>query len=176
MYVAAVVAAVEAAALTSIGRHFGDIRILSPFALGQPHVVDRVLDRVQARTCSEHPAGEDPFDFALQSDLIDFDKGIRIGRFGRRPRVANARRHLERAKLHGFVDRDIERNDPSGDLVETRKYRCRIGDALRRRLNHNFVAGLRRRICLLRNIARRAGPGGSAVGGCEGVDTYCCGR
>ena len=67
-----------------------------------------MLDRMQARARGKHPAGEDPLDLALQSHLVDFDKGIGIRRLGRRPRIAHARRHLERAKLHGLVDRDIE--------------------------------------------------------------------
>ena len=67
-----------------------------------------MLDRVQARTCGEHPAGEDALDLALQRHLVDFDEGIGVGRLGRRPRVADARRHLQRAELHRLIDRDIE--------------------------------------------------------------------
>ncbi len=75
-------------------------------------------------------------------------KDGRVLRFSRRPRVAGARRHLERAELHGFVQRNIERDDAAGNLVETREGRGRIGDALAfRRLGHRL-----RRRCWRRQI------------------------
>ena len=64
-----------------------------------------MLDRVQARAGGEHPAGEDALDLALQRHLVDFDEGVGVRRLGRRARVAHARRHLQRAELHGLVDR-----------------------------------------------------------------------
>ena len=63
-----------------------------------------MLDRVQAGARGEHPAGEDALDLALQRDLVDLDEGVGIRRLGRRARVADARRHLQRAELHGLVD------------------------------------------------------------------------
>src|SRR5262249_47749211 len=59
------------------------------------------------------------------------------------------------AELHRFVDRDIERNDAPGNLVETCKYGSWIGDALRRRLDHDRVARLRRRVRRLWGGSRR---------------------
>ena len=124
-----------------VGGRFRHRRILAAFAVGQPHVVDRMLDRVQAGARREHPAGEDALDLALQRHLVDLDEGVGVRRLGRRPRVADARRHLQRAELHRLVDRDVERDDAAGDLVEAGEHRGRIGDALRRRLDHDLVAG-----------------------------------
>ena len=59
----------------------GDHRI---FAIREPDVVDRVLDRVQAGARCEHPTGEDALDLALQRDLVDLDERIGVGRLGRR--------------------------------------------------------------------------------------------
>ena len=138
-----------------IGRHFRHSRLLAAFAIGHPDVIDRMFDRMQARACGKHPAREDPFDLALQRYLVDFDETVGIGRLGRRTRIANARRHLQRAELHGLVDRDVERNDAAGNFVETGKYRRRIGNTLRRRSHHHFIARLRRGIGRLRRVARR---------------------
>src|SRR2546430_1255579 len=54
------------------------------FAVLQPHIVDRVLDAVQARARGEHPAGEDALHLALQRDLLDLDEGVGVRRLGRR--------------------------------------------------------------------------------------------
>ena len=86
----------------------GNRRRLRAFAVGQPHVVDRVLDRVQAGARREHPAGEDALDLALQRHFVDLDEGVGLRRLGRRARIADARRHLQRAELHGLVDGDVE--------------------------------------------------------------------
>ena len=114
-----------------------------------------MLDCVQAGTGRKHPAGEDTLDFALQRHFVDFDKGVGVRRLGRRPRITHARRHLQRTELHGLVDGDVERDDAAGDLVEAGEHRGRIGNALRRRLDHDFVAGLRRGIGRLRRRAAR---------------------
>ena len=89
-----------------------------------------MIDRVQARACGEHPAGEDPLHLAVERDLVDLDEGVGLRRFGRRARVADPRRHLQRAELHRLVDIDVERDDPAGDLVEAGEDRDRIGDPL----------------------------------------------
>ena len=102
----------------------GDSWRLPAFAVGQPDVVDRMLDRVQARARGEHPAGEDALDLALQRDLVDLDEGVGVRRLGRRPRVADARRHLQRAELHRLVDRHVEGDDAAGDLVEAGEHRA----------------------------------------------------
>ena len=64
-----------------------------------------MLDPVQAGARGEHPAREDALDLALQRHLVDLDEGVGVGRLGRRSRVAGARRHLQRAELHGLADR-----------------------------------------------------------------------
>ena len=60
---------------------------LSTFAVGDPDVVDRVLNCMQARARGEHPSGENSLDLSLQRHLVDLDKGIRIWRFRRRARI-----------------------------------------------------------------------------------------
>ena len=87
---------------------FGDRGGGAAFAIGEPHVVDRMLDAMQAGARREHPAGEDALDLALQRDLVDLDESVGVGRLGRRARVADARRDLQRAELHRFVDGDVE--------------------------------------------------------------------
>ena len=46
------------------------------------------------------------------------------------PRIADARRHLQRAELHRLVDIDVEGDDAAGDLVDAGELGDRIGDAL----------------------------------------------
>ena len=91
----------------------------SAFAVGQPDVVDRMLDAVQAGAGGEHPAGEDAIVSLLFGDLIDFHEAVGPRRLGRRPCVADARRDQQRTELHRFVDPRFERDDAAGDLVET---------------------------------------------------------
>jgi hypothetical protein len=101
---------------------------------------------MQAGACGKHPAGKYPLDFAFERNFIDLDKCICIGRFSRRPRIANPRGNLERAELHRFTDRRIERNDAAGDFVEPREHGTGIGDLLRRHLGDDRVVRLYRRI------------------------------
>ena len=108
----------------------------------QPDVIDRVLDPVQAGARGKHPAGEDALDLALQRHLVDLDEGVGVRRLGRRAGVAGARRHLQRAELHGLADRHVEIDDAAGDLVEAGEQRALVDDLLRRRLDDHLVAGL----------------------------------
>ena len=110
---------------------------------------------MQAGTRGEHPAGEDAFDLALQRHFIDFDEGIRVGGLGRRPRVAHARGDLQRAELHRFSDRRVERDDATRDFVEPGKHRTAVRNLLRRHFGDNGVVGLRRGVRRLRR--RRIG-------------------
>ena len=145
---------------TRLGRG-GDRWLLRAFAVGEPHVVDRMLDRVQARTRGEHPAGEDALDLALQGDLVDLEEGVGVRRLGRRARVADARRHLQRAELHRLVQRNVERDDAAGDLVEAGEHRRIVRDLLRRRRDHDLVVRRRGRgRRLAGRAARLALPGG----------------
>ncbi len=114
-------------------------------AIGQPDIVDRMLDTVQAGARRKHPAIEDALDLALKRHLVDFDESIGVGRLGRRAGVANPRGHLQRAKLHRFADRSVERDDAAGDLVEPGEYGARILDLLRRHLGDDRVVRRRRR-------------------------------
>ncbi len=59
-------------------RGFRHGRTLPAFALSNPHVIDRMLDRMQAGARREHPAREDALDLALQRHLVDFDEGVGI--------------------------------------------------------------------------------------------------
>ena len=90
-----------------------------------------MLDGVQAGARCEHPAGEDPSDFALQRHLVDLDKRVGVGRLGRRARITGARGHLQRTELHGFTDRCIERDDAAGNFIEAGKYRATVLNLLR---------------------------------------------
>ena len=101
-----------------IGWRFCNVGIFSAFAVGQPHVVDRMLDCVQTGARREHPAGEDALDLALQGDFVHFHECVGVRGLRRWARIANARRDLQRAELHRLVDGDVERNDAAGDLVE----------------------------------------------------------
>src|SRR5262249_54071555 len=139
----------------------GDHRI---FAGGEPDVVDRVLDRVQARARREHPTGEDALDGALQPHLLDLDGGVGVGGRGRRAGVADRRCHLQRAELYGLADGGIEGDDAAGDLVEAGEHGGLVGDLLRRRLGDDLIARLRRgiggraaRLALAGRIDRRGG-------------------
>ncbi|CAI2935061.1 protein of unknown function [Aminobacter niigataensis] len=110
-----------------------------------------MLDGVQARAFGEHPAGEDAPDLAVERDLVDFDERVRLRLLVLRPRIADTRRHLQCAELHGFIDIDVESDDAAGDLVDASELGDRILDALR------LGCGLRRRLSLARGRLGFAG-------------------
>jgi hypothetical protein len=85
-----------------------------------------VLDGVKAGALGEHPAGEDALLLAGQLGLVHFDEGCSIRRLRRRARVADARRHLERAEGDGLIDRHFEMRDAARHLVECGEHRDRI--------------------------------------------------
>jgi hypothetical protein len=87
-----------------------------------------VLDGVKAGALGEHPAGEDALHLAGQLHLVDLDEGGRVGRFRRRARVADARRHLQCAELHRLVDGNLEMRDAPGHLVERGEHGNRVLD------------------------------------------------
>src|ERR1700733_11378348 len=113
-----------------------------PFAVGQPNIVDRVLDAVQAGAGGEHPARENPLHLALQRDLVDLDKGVGVGGFRRRPRIAGVGLHPQRTELHGLADVGVEIDDAAGDLVEAGKARLLVDDLGGGRFGDHLVAGL----------------------------------
>ena len=104
-----------------------------------------MLDAVQAGACREHPAGKDPLHLALQRDLVDLDKGISVGGFGGRARVAGVGLDAQRAKLNGLADILVEIDDAPGDLVEAGETRLLVDDLLRRRFGDDLIARLQRR-------------------------------
>ena len=68
-----------------------------------------------------------------------------------RPRVADARRDLQRAELHRLVDIDVEGDDAAGDLVDAGELGDRIADAL----------GMRRRQAARQADGKQGGEGQS---------------
>ena len=116
-----------------------------------------MLDGVQTRTRSEHPAGENAFNLALQRHLVDFHESISIRRLGRRPRVTGACSDLKRAELHRFSNRRIKRDCSAGDLVEPGENRAGVFYLLRRRFRNHRILGPRRNISRLRR-RRNRGP------------------
>ena len=126
------------------------------FAVGQPHVVDRMLDAGQPRARREHPARKNPLHLALQRDLVDLDEGVGVGGFRGGARVAGLRLHPQRAELHGLGHVHVELDDAAGDLVESGEHRLLVDDLLRRRRGDDLVAGLH--------------------GGGAAVAPFCCGR
>ena len=102
-----------------------------------------MFDTVQTGRCRKHPAGEYPFDIALQSNLVDLYETRRVLDLGRGPRIASAWRYLECAELDGFIDRHFEVDDPPGNLVEPGEDGRRIRDSRNRRLLNGNFRGLR---------------------------------
>jgi len=98
-----------------------------------------MLNGMQARARSKHPAGEDAFDLALQGHLVDLDEGIGVCRLSRRARIACARSDLQRAELNRFADCRIEGDGAPGDLVEAGEYRTSIFDVLRGRFGDDRI-------------------------------------
>src|SRR5260221_4165159 len=124
------------------GRRRADDGRVGDFTVGQPDIVDRMLDAVQAGARRIHPARENPLHLALQRDLVDLAKGVRIGGFRCGAGVAGVGFHPQRAELDGFADILVEIDDAPGDLVEPGKARLLVDDLLRRRLGDDLVAGL----------------------------------
>jgi hypothetical protein len=87
-----------------------------------------VLHGVKAGTFGEHPPGEDALDLARELGLVDLDEGGGVRRLGRRRRIANPRRYLERAELDGLIDRNLEMGDAPGHLVERSEHGDRVLD------------------------------------------------
>jgi hypothetical protein len=90
-----------------------------------------VLDRVKAGALGEHPAGENALHLAIELDLVDLDEGGGVWRLGRRPTIADARRHFQRAERHGLIDRNFEMRDAAGHFVERGEHGDRILDLVR---------------------------------------------
>jgi hypothetical protein len=91
-----------------------------------------MLDGVKAGAFGEHPAGEDALHLARELHLVDLDEGRGIRGFGRRPRVADPRRHLQRAERDGLVHGNLEMGDAARHLVERGEHRDRVLDGFGR--------------------------------------------
>ena len=100
-------------------------------AAREPDVEHRVLDGVKAGALGEHPAGEDALHLAGQLHLVDLDEGCGVRRLGRRTRVADPRRHFERAELDRLVHGNLEMGDAARHLVERGEHRDRVLDDFR---------------------------------------------
>ena len=61
-------------------RRFLGRSLRAAFAVGEPEIVDRMLDAVQSRTAGVHPSGEDAAHLALQRHFIDFHESIGVER------------------------------------------------------------------------------------------------
>ena len=61
------------------------------------------------------------FSDAVELLFVDLDERRRLRLFGRRARIAGARRHPERAERHRFVELDLEFRNARRDLVERGK-------------------------------------------------------
>jgi hypothetical protein len=90
-----------------------------------------VLDRVKARAFGEHPASKDALHLAGELHLVDLDEGGGVRRLGRRSRVADPRRHFERAELHRLVHGNLKMRDATRHLVERGEHRDRVLDRFR---------------------------------------------
>ena len=90
-----------------------------------------MLDGVKAGALGEHPAGENALHLAIELDLVDLDEGGGVRRLGRRPAIADARRHFQGAELHGLIDRNFEMRDAARHFVERGEDGDRILDLVR---------------------------------------------
>jgi hypothetical protein len=95
-----------------------------------------VLDGVKAGAFGEHPAGKDTLHLASELHLVDLDEGGGIRGLGRRSRVADPRRHFQRAERHGLVHGNLEMRDAARHLVERGEHRDRVLERFRRSQIH----------------------------------------
>jgi hypothetical protein len=95
-----------------------------------------VLDGVKAGAFGEHPAGKDTLHLAGELHLVDLDEGGGIRGLGRRSRVADPRRHFQRAECDGLVHGNFEMRDAARHLVERGEHRDRVLEGFRRSQIH----------------------------------------
>jgi len=77
-----------------------------------------MLDGVKAGAFGEHPACEDAVLVARELDLVDLHERGRVRRLGRRARIANARRNLQRAEFDCLIDGHFQMRDAARHFVE----------------------------------------------------------
>src|ERR1700730_6372145 len=104
------------------------LKCLAAFAAGQPDVINRMLDAVQARARRRHSTRKDPFVLVGGIDLIYLNESCRLRRLRGGARVTGPFGNLERTELHGFAGRGFKGNRASGDLVQSGKHRHRMLD------------------------------------------------
>ena len=90
-----------------------------------------MLDGVKAGALGEHPAGEDTLHLARQLHLVHLDEGCGVRRLGRGTRIADTRRHFQRAERDGLIDRNFEMGDAARHLVERGEHRDWVLDDFR---------------------------------------------
>ncbi len=81
-----------------------------------------MLHGVKAWAIGEHPAGKNALDLSGELDLVNLDEGCGVGRLGGGARIANPRRHFERAELHRLIDRNFQMRDAPRHFVEGGKH------------------------------------------------------
>jgi hypothetical protein len=91
-----------------------------------------VLDGVKAGAFGEHPAGKDTLHLARELHLVDLDEGGGIRGLGWRSRVADPRRHFQRAERDGLVNGNLKMRDAARHLVERGEHRDRVLERFRR--------------------------------------------
>jgi hypothetical protein len=87
-----------------------------------------MLHGVKAGALSEHPPGKDTLDLAVQLDLVHLHERSGVWRLHGRTRIADPRRHFQRAELHRLIDRYFKMRDAPCHLVEGGEYGDRILD------------------------------------------------
>jgi len=91
---------------------------------------------VKAWAIGEHPAGKNALDLSGELDLVNLDEGCGVGRLGGGARIANPRRHFERAELHRLIDRNFQMRDAPRHLVESGKLGDLVLDGVGTRSGH----------------------------------------
>lgn len=89
-----------------------------------------MLHGVKPWALGKHPAGENPLLLARELDLVHFDEGGGVGRFGRGARIADPWGDLQRAELDGLIDGDLKMGNAAGHLVEGGEHGNRVLDGL----------------------------------------------
>ena len=107
-------------------RRLGARKRLAALAAGQPNVINRMLDAVQAGARGEHPTRKDPLVLVGGIDLVHLDESGRLRGLRRGARVTGTFGNLERTELHGFAGRRLKGNRAPGDLVQSGKDRDRM--------------------------------------------------
>ena len=99
-------------------------------AAGEPDIVDRVLDGVEAGAFGKHPAGEERLARVVRFHLIDSDEARGLRLLGDGARHAGIGLDDEAAEAAFLANRNFKSRGDAGDLVEAGEDGNRIGHAL----------------------------------------------